>query len=63
VTRHRDAWHDLTPQERIGLCRAKAKEAQAQAYASTPSHMIAYQVLAAQWLDLAAEIEQWRATN
>jgi hypothetical protein len=61
VTHRGDNWRDLTPQERIELCRRQAREAQDQASAAAPSRKMAYQVLAVQWLDLAAEIE--RAAN
>ena len=50
-------WQKLTRQQRIAVCHSMAQEALERASSAHPSHKAAYQELAAQWLDLAAEIE------
>ena len=46
----------LSPSERVGLCRDKAEEASRLAKAASPAFRLAYAALAVEWLILADEI-------
>jgi hypothetical protein len=58
-----DDWRKLSAQERVERCRVLATEARQQASAAKPVNKSAYQALAAQWLDLANQIEQMQSIN
>jgi len=51
-------WGRLTAAERIALCHAYAREALQLAQAATPEMRPKYEAIAAQWTNLAAEIEK-----
>jgi hypothetical protein len=46
----------LSPSERVSLCRDKAEEASRLAKAASPAFRLAYAALAVEWLMLADEI-------
>jgi len=52
-------WEKLTNQERIHLCREYAQEAELLAQAAHPDQKIQYKRIAADWHQIAAELEQF----
>lgn len=52
-----DEWLNLSPKERIELCRAMAQEATALSLADATPSRRSYQDLADQWTRLADEME------
>jgi|SwirhisoilCB2_FD_contig_31_13074899_length_282_multi_2_in_0_out_0_1 hypothetical protein len=50
-------WGKLTNQERIDLCREYAHEAEQLAQAAHAEKRIQYKTIAAQWNQIAAELE------
>ena len=54
---HSDRWSKLTDAERVALCRRAALEAQASAASANPDLHKLYKNIAAQWDELASEIE------
>jgi hypothetical protein len=53
-----EGWSKLTNAERIEHCQMAAREADTYAQSATPELRVKYEKLAAQWRDLAAEIER-----
>ena len=54
-----DQWGKLTIRERIHLCREYAQEAVQLAQAAHPDRKADYKRLAADWHQIAAELEQF----
>lgn len=52
-------WDSLTIRERIRLCREHAQEAEQYAQAAHPDRSVQYKRLAAEWHQIAAELEQF----
>ena len=56
-------WGNLTIRQRIDLCREYAQEAEQLAQAAAPDRKVQYKRLAADWRQIAAEIEQFGAAK
>ena len=54
-------WGNLTIRQRIHLCREYAQQAEQLAQAAGPERKFDYQRLAAEWHQIAAELEQFGA--
>jgi hypothetical protein len=53
-----DVWNALTPVQRVVYCRENGREAEKLAQAAHPNHRHLYLSIAAQWNELAAELEK-----
>jgi len=58
-----DRWAKLTFQERIHLCRESAQEAERLAETAHPDLQAEYKRLAADWRQIAAELEKFNAAK
>jgi hypothetical protein len=56
-------WNSLTNRERIHLCREYAQEAEQLAQAASPERRQQYKRIAAQWQQIAAELEHFGAAR